>query len=66
MLAGRKPASGILNRRDYRRFPVGAYLGAEALEQGIDAMVSSWTAQRQTPSQPRRKPVVTTSLPAGG
>lgn len=58
-----KPASGILNRCDYRRFPVGAYLGAEALEQGIDAMVSSRNrVLNQTPSQPQRKLVVTNSL----
>lgn len=39
-------------------FPWGAYLGAEALEQGIDAMVSSWNARRRTLSRRQRKPVV--------
>ncbi len=42
-------------------FPWGAYLGAEALEQGIDAMVSSWNRARRTPSRRRRKPAATIS-----
>ncbi len=60
---GVNPPAGYSTDVIIAAFPWGAYLGAEALEQGIDAMVSSGTAQRQTPSQPRRKPVVTTSLP---
>lgn len=60
---GVNPPAGYSTDVIIAAFPWGAYLGAEALEQGIDAMVSSWNAQHQTPSRRRQKPVVTTSLP---
>lgn len=60
---GVNPPAGYSTDVIIAAFPWGAYLGAEALEQGIDAMVSSRTAQHQTPSRRRQKPVVTTSLP---
>lgn len=43
-------------------FPWGSYLGEEALENGVDAMISSW--HRAAPNTIRRqpKPVVTTYL----
>ncbi|MCW1889581.1 hypothetical protein OK016_09045 [Vibrio chagasii] len=43
-------------------FPWGSYLGEEALENGVDAMISSWNRAAQTPSQRQQKRVVTTYL----
>ncbi len=60
---GVNPPAGYSTDVIIAAFPWGAYLGAEALEQGIDAMVFPGTAQHQTPSRRRQKPVVTTSLP---
>ncbi|NAW32809.1 branched chain amino acid aminotransferase, partial [Salmonella sp. sc-h43] len=39
---GVNPPDGYKTDVIIAAFPWGAYLGAEALEQGIDAMVSSW------------------------
>ena len=39
---GVNPPAGYTTDVIIAAFPWGAYLGAEALEQGIDAMVSSW------------------------
>jgi branched-chain amino acid aminotransferase len=39
---GVNPPAGYNTDVIIAAFPWGAYLGAEALDQGIDAMVSSW------------------------
>lgn len=59
---GVNPPAGYSTDVIIAAFPWGAYLGAEALEQGSMQWFPHGTAQRQTPSQPRQKPVVTTSL----
>ena len=60
---GVNPPAGYSTDVIIAAFPWGAYLGAEALEQGIDAMVSSWNRAAPNTIRRRQKPVVTTSLP---
>lgn len=60
---GVNPPAGYSTDVIIAAFPWGAYLGAEALEQGSMRWFPPRTAQHQTPSQPRQKPVVTISLP---
>lgn len=60
---GVNPPAGYSTDVIIAAFPWGAYLGAEALEQGSMRWFPHGTVQHQTPSQPRRKPVVTISLP---
>ena len=59
---GVNPPDGFTTDVIIAAFPWGL-TGAEALEQGINAMVSSGIAWRQIPCQPRRKQAVTISLP---
>lgn len=60
---GVNPPAGYSTDVIIAAFPWGAYLGAEALEQGSMRWFPHGTVLHQTPSQPQRKPVVTTSLP---
>lgn len=60
---GVNPPAGYSTDVIIAAFPWGAYLGAEALEQGSMRWFPPRTAQHQTPSRRRQKPVVTTSLP---
>lgn len=60
---GVNPPAGYSTDVIIAAFPWGAYLGAEALEQGSMRWFPHGTAQHQTPSRRRQKPVVTTSLP---
>lgn len=60
---GVNPPAGYSTDVIIAAFPWGAYLGAEALEQGIDAMVSSWNRAAPNTIPTAAKPVVTTSLP---
>ena len=55
---GVNPPAGYSTDVIIAAFPWGAYLGAEALEQGIDAMVSSWNraAPNTIPGRPRTGP----------
>lgn len=55
---GVNPPAGYKTDVIIAAFPWGAYLGAEALEQGIDAMVSSWN--RSAPN------TIPTAAKAGG
>ena len=55
---GVNPPAGYSTDVIIAAFPWGAYLGAEALEQGIDAMVSSWN--RAAPN------TIPTAAKAGG
>lgn len=55
---GVNPPAGYSTDVIIAAFPWGAYLGAEALEQGIDAMVSSWS--RAAPN------TIPTAAKAGG
>lgn len=55
---GVNPPAGYQTDVIIAAFPWGAYLGAEALEQGIDAMVSSWN--RSAPN------TIPTAAKAGG
>lgn len=55
---GVNPSAGYKTDVIIAAFPWGAYLGAEALEQGIDAMVSSWN--RSAPN------TIPTAAKAGG
>ena len=58
---GVNPPAGYTTDVIIAAFPWGGVPGAEALEQGIDAMVSSGTAWRLIPSQLRPRRAVTTS-----
>lgn len=60
---GVNPPAGYSTDVIIAAFPWGAYLGAEALEQGSMRWFPPRTAQHQTPSQPRQKLMVTISLP---
>ncbi|MDL5555240.1 aminotransferase class IV, partial [Klebsiella pneumoniae] len=55
---GVNPPAGYSTDVIIAAFPWGAYLGAEALEKGIDAMVSSWN--RAAPN------TIPTAAKAGG
>ena len=57
---GVNPPQGYKTDVIIAAFPWGAYLGEEALDAGIDAMVSSGTAQPLTPFRQRPKQAVTT------
>lgn len=60
---GVNPPAGYSTDVIIAAFPWGAYLGAEALEQGSMRWFPPGTVLHQTPSQPQRKLEVTTSLP---
>lgn len=58
---GVNPPPGYTTDVIIAAFPWGAYLGAEALDQGIDAMVSSWNRAAPNTIPTAAKAAVTTS-----
>lgn len=60
---GVNPPAGYSTDVIIAAFPWGVYLGAEALDQGIDAMVSSWNRVAPNTIPTAAKAGVTTSLP---